>query len=321
MALRIEDWTFMQQNGIALRHVGEMSRYVADFSAGNTGDAIPLAGASGIIKHERDGGAQGSSFMPAHKNDIAGNLDDFNTRLRDKLVDIVDKALRFASHDPQDGSASHFMILRGKDGATSPYDYSPDGTYPLGKSGKTDLSANQILSVIRLTDDDRDAMRQSGVSKAEYIADKVIESIPKLRKMTQTMDAGREQENALTTLSAQAQIIIDGHMPVDALPDEINRFSRNMQKLSQQDPQSAANFCCSVLSHPKLGALADAAQNSYRHAMTELAGRDPAAAASVAGIHKEVYGDKAPALSSGGASPARAAPAVSAQKSSGFSPG
>lgn len=287
----------MKENGIALRHVGNESRFAGDFSAGNSGDAIPLAGAADILKHERAGGHAGvSSFVPAFKNDISNHLDDFNARLREKLVQIIDSAIRGNSSDPVGGTASYFILLRDKHGANSPYEYDPQGTYPLGKSGKSDLSADQILTVIRLTDQDREQMQQTGRSAAECLADKVLSTIPKVRDLTETMDTARKQKNALTILSTQAQIIIDGHLPAEALRDEVDRFSRNMRTLVHEDPQNAANFCCSVLSHPKLGALADAAQESYRHSIMELAGRDPQTAVKIALIHKEVYGDKVPSL-------------------------
>lgn len=284
----------MQSEGIALRHIGTASRYVGDFMPGNQGDAIPLAAAADVIEHERQGmRALGSSFLnkQALHETVDRNIDDFNGRLRRKMLSIVQAAMAFHSH-AENGEQSHFILLRNKDNAGFASDYDPDGTYPLGKAGRSGLEANQMLAIIRLTADDYQDIKAGKTSPAERVTDKILQTIPAVRHLTESMESPAvDGSKTLTTLSTQAQFFIDGNIPPEAMQEEKERFKKNLDVLIRHDPQAAANFCCSIAAHPSLASLKDLSLKAYPDALNALEKKSPETARMVARTHKEVYGD------------------------------
>jgi hypothetical protein len=99
-------------------------------------------------------------------------------------------------------------------------------------------------------------------------------------------------EKALALVSLQSQHFIDGLIAPGSIATEAASVARNLEVLVRENPEAAASMCCSLMNHPKLGALGSIAATTYGNSMHAIAKTNPQQAHKLAGIHMEVYGHK-----------------------------
>lgn len=135
-------------------------------------------------------------------------------------------------------------------------------------------------------------------SPAEIAAAAPLPLDPKIAKLAadvemwvgKNMGNIKPDEKAMALVSLQAQHFIDNLVAPGSVAAEAASIARNLQVLVRENPEAAASMCCSLMNHPKLGALGPIAATTYSNSMHAIAKASPQRAWGLAGIHKEVYG-------------------------------